>query len=174
MRIVRQPPLTRISTAAIAIAIVMADQLTKAWAQRALADGSIEIIEGFLTFRLTFNSGAAFSSFVGLGSVIAFLAVGISVFLWVAAARSERSGEWIVFALIIGGAMGNAIDRFLRGEGLADGSVVDFIDVGFIPVFNIADSAITVGVVLALFLSFLPGAKPQSPDHETNDAPTAV
>ncbi len=170
----RQPTLKSVSTPAIALVVIVADQLSKAWAQRTLQDNPRDIVEGFLTFRLTFNSGAAFSSFEGLGSAIAFLAVGIAVFLLVAAARSERRSEWVVFGLIVGGALGNAIDRFLRGDGLADGSVVDFIDVGFIPVFNIADSAISVGVVLALLLSFFQTAEPPAADHETNDTPTAV
>lgn len=165
----RQPSLKRTTTATIAGLIVVLDQATKAWAQRVLQDGPVELVEGFLTFRLTFNSGAAFSSFEGLGSAIAFLALGIAVFLWVVAGRSTLNYELVVYGLIIGGALGNAADRFLRADGIADGSVVDFIDVGFIPVFNVADSAITVGVALALLFSFFPRAESEMQKSEIND-----
>jgi signal peptidase II len=54
---------------------------------------------------------------------------------------------------VIGGAAGNLVDRLTRGDGLLDGAVVDFIDFSFFPAFNLADSAITVGAVLALWLA---------------------
>jgi signal peptidase II len=55
--------------------------------------------------------------------------------------------------LVLGGAIGNLIDRIFRGPGLLDGEVVDFIDFDFFPTFNVADSAITIGAVLAVLLA---------------------
>jgi signal peptidase II len=58
--------------------------------------------------------------------------------------------EVIAYGFVMGGALGNFSDRFFRGEGLFDGSVIDWVDLWFIPTFNIADSSITVAVVLLM------------------------
>lgn len=172
MRVVRQSSLKRLPTALISTAVVAADQLTKNWAIDRLPDGPIEVLGGLVTFRGPFfNPGAAFSSFQGLGQAIAFLAIGIAVFLWVAAGRSTYRHELITYGLIIGGALGNGADRFFRGDGLADGAVVDFVDFASIPLFNVADASLTVGVALAIVFSFLPVARAPK---EAQVGPTAT
>ena len=168
----RQPALKRFPTALLAAAIVVADQLTKSGAIDRLPEGSVEWLGGVVTFRGPhYNTGAAFSSLQGFGSAIAFLALGVAAFLWIAAGRSVIKPELYVFGLMMGGALGNAADRFFRGDGLADGAVVDFVDFAGIPLFNVADAAITVGVVLAILVSFLP--LPSRPVGDPTVSPAA-
>lgn len=124
------------------------------WALAALDEGPINLIGETVRFRLTRNPGAAFSSFAGGGSVLAVIAliaaIGIAVYL----PRVEERVDRLALALIMGGALGNVADRIFRGDGLLDGAVVDFIDLSFWPTFNVADSAISVGVVLMLISAF--------------------
>jgi signal peptidase II len=130
-------------------AILLADQLTKWWAQRVLAAGPIDL--GMVRLRLVENSGAAFGLLQGAGSLLALAAVAATVLIVLSIRTVARSSEALALGLILGGALGNLTDRLLRGPGLADGQVVDFVDLGWWPVFNVADSAISVGaVVLAL------------------------
>ena len=132
----------------MAAAVVVADQLTKTWALRALQDGPIELF-WTLQFNLTFNTGAAFSRFPGLGPYIGILAAVVAVgLLWSGRTVPTRTGAAAV-GLIFGGAVGNLIDRAFRaGDGFLGGGVVDFIDVQWWPVFNLADVGVTVGGAL--------------------------
>ena len=159
-------------TLLIAVAIVVADQLTKAWAQRALADGPIVLIDGFLRFRLTENPGAAFSSFQGAGPLLAIVAVGVAAWIVMMIRRSGHTLEAVALALVLGGAVGNLVDRLTRGEGLLDGPVVDFVDFSFFPTFNVADAAISIGAVLLLVAVMRqgdPSPDPVSPDAAAPD-----
>jgi signal peptidase II len=139
------------------IAIVVADQLTKAWAVSALADGPTKILGDTVKFEVSRNSGAAFSRFQGYTPVLAVLALGIA-FLIARAAR-QATDRWLMIGLVLvlGGACGNLVDRMARSPGFLRGHVVDFIAVGWWPVFNIADSCVTVGaVVLVIRTVFAP------------------
>ncbi len=136
--------------------VVLLDQLTKWWATEALADGPIVIIDGFFQLRLTYNTGAAFSMFSGGGPVLALVAFGVIAMIMFVLNDSSRGGEAVALGLVLGGAIGNLIDRIARGEGFLDGAVVDFIDFSFFATFNVADTAITCGVILLLLLAFLP------------------
>ncbi len=79
------------------------------------------------------------------------VAIGIVVY----ALTDERPPlETIAFGLVLGGAAGNLIDRVTRGDGLTDGGVVDWIQVPNFPVFNVADSSITIAVVMLLFMAW--------------------
>ena len=128
----------------------MLDLLTKRWASNALVDGPIGLIPGFLRLTYVENPGAAFSLFQGagpyLGVAAALVVVGI---LW-SLRRELPSLEVIIYGLIIGGAVGNLADRTFRGSGFLDGKVIDWIDLWWIPTFNIADMSITVAVGLLL------------------------
>lgn len=131
--------------AALAIAL---DQLSKSWALSALDGRSIDLVLG-ARLALTFNSGAAFSIGSGRPALFAGIAVITVVALSVFVARSPLNRVRIVaFGLIIGGALGNVVDRLLRDH---EGKVVDFIDLGWWPVFNVADSWLFIGVVLIMF-----------------------
>jgi signal peptidase II len=145
------PSLTRRSPAgplAVAAAIVVLDQLTKIWAVAALSDGPVKVIGTLLQFRLTRNPGGAFSLLTGLTPVLAVLAVVMVVYI----VRTTRRTADVVMAyslgLVLGGAVGNLVDRMVRSPGVLRGEVVDFIKVPNWPTFNVADCAITVGVIL--------------------------
>ena len=132
---------------AVAAAVVAVDHLTKWLALRELTHRDIHIV-GSLRLHLVYNNGAAF----GLGSkfapLIALFAVAIVV--GVLGMGRQLSG-WvprIAAAAIVGGAIGNLLDRLLRdGGGFLGGPVVDFVDLQWWPVFNVADMAITCGAV---------------------------
>jgi signal peptidase II len=131
--------------AAIVVVGVMVDQATKHWAVTALDDGSTIDLVWTLRFALGFNSGFAFSMGQGLGPLVGVVAVAASWWLWRSALRAASATVSTGFALIAGGAIGNLVDRLLREEAWMRGRVVDFIDLQWFPVFNIADSCITVG-----------------------------
>ncbi|MGH2693579.1 MAG: signal peptidase II [Actinomycetota bacterium] len=132
---------------ATAAAVLVLDQATKELALRELADRPVELIDGVLSLRLTFNPGGAFGLLPGLPGffLIATVVVIATVLLW---ARGLEDGRWAIpLGLILGGGLGNLYDRLFREF---DGRVVDFVDLAFWPVFNGADAAITVGVLLVL------------------------
>lgn len=134
----------------IALAVVVADLLTKRYASIHFADSPIEVIPGFLTFTFTENPGAAFSLFQNAGPFMGVAAVVVSVFvLW--SIRAERPLlEVVALGLVLGGANGNLMDRVFRGEGLLDGKVIDWISMWWIPTFNISDASVTIAVGLLL------------------------
>lgn len=132
----------------VAGAVLLLDQVTKQWAVHGLSDGPVGLIDGLLQLRLTENPGAAFSSFQGAGSLLAIVAGVVASWIVIMIRRSTRVLEGVALALVLGGAVGNLLDRVVRGDGWLDGAVVDFVDPSFFPTFNVADSAITVGAVL--------------------------
>ena len=141
----------------LALAVVVADQATKEWAVSSLADGRIIDVVWTLRFALGYNSGFAFSTGTGWGPLIGLAAVAIVVVMAVAMHRAESPLARWALSLIIGGALGNIIDRLFREEGWMNGRVVDFVDFQWFPVFNVADSAITVGGVMLVVASLWPG-----------------
>lgn len=146
----------RWGAAAVAtIAVVLVDRFTKMWAEATLPDAPITIIDGWLAFQYAENPGAAFGIFRDLGPVLAVLAMAALVLIVVMIGRSQRVWEAVALGMIGGGAIGNLIDRLARGDGLADGHVVDFIRVPLIPNFNVADAALTVGVGILLVMSLI-------------------
>lgn len=147
----------------IAAAVVGLDQATKRWAAIEFADGPRAIIPGLLTFRFTENPGAAFSLFQNAGPFLGIAAV-IAVGLVGAALARKRPGHEVVgFGLIIGGAIGNLIDRIIRGPGFLDGRVIDWVQLPRFPTFNLADSAITLAVATLLVGSWRTPKVPDSP-----------
>jgi len=135
-------------TAAIAVAVLVLDQLTKRWALNALAGSPARHVIWTLQWNLTRNSGMAFSQAQGIGPFIGIIAM--LVVLWLAwNTRSMTSKLASVAAgLVAGGALGNLVDRVFRGGRLLHGAVIDFIDLQWFPIFNIADMAIDIGGVL--------------------------
>lgn len=136
----------------VAAAVLALDQLTKWWAVEVLDTRSIEVV-GSLRLNLTVNYGSAFSLANGRGPLISLLALAIVAVLL----RSGRNARTVPLAvaigLVLGGAIGNLVDRAFRpGDGFLGGGVVDFVDLQWWPVFNLADAGIVVGAVL-LFLS---------------------
>jgi signal peptidase II len=141
---------SRLAAVGIAVAVVVADQVTKAWARGALDDSIIDVIPGFLRLALAENSGAAFGLFKSGGEIIAVFAVVAVVVIFFAFRAVESRSDLVGLGLVLGGAVGNLVDRLTRGEGLLDGRVTDWIDLWFIPNFNVADAAISIGVALLL------------------------
>jgi signal peptidase II len=141
---------------AVAVGIVVAaiDQLTKTWAVNALADGPIVVIPNVLDFRLTFNTGDSFSILSDQGPLLGVVAIGVIIMIMVVLGDASRRIEAVALGLVLGGSLGNLIDRAFRGDGWFDGGVVDFIDV---QVFtnNLADIALFIGVGLLLFAAFV-------------------
>jgi signal peptidase II len=144
----------RLFAAAVAAGVVFVDQLTKWWATTALADGPIVVVDGWLQFRLTYNTGVSFSLFSGGGQFIALIVIGVIAMIFHILGDASRRLEAISLGLILGGAVGNLLDRIFRGSGLLDGAVVDFIDFSFFATFNVADIAVNIGVVLLLIAAF--------------------
>jgi len=135
---------------AIVLGVVVLDQCAKLWAVDRLADGPIDVIGSDIGFRLSRNSGGAFSVFQAFTPFLALLAVVLSVILVRAVARTEGRLMLVALALVLGGALGNLVDRLVRGPGFLRGEVVDFIGVKSFPTFNVADSAITIGAALLM------------------------
>jgi signal peptidase II len=99
------------------------------------------------------NTGAAFSLGGGAGPLIAILALGVVGFLlWQGRTIVSRSGA-VALGLILGGALGNLADRAFRGDSFFGGGVIDFIDVQWWPVFNVADSCVVIGGILLVIVT---------------------
>lgn len=141
----------------ISIIVVILDQITKlAVRYYCEYEHPYRIIGDLVRFTYIENRGMAFGIQVGVGqpffTVFAVIATVI-IFVYILKARDEKSSLRFALALILGGAIGNLIDRFLYG------AVVDFVDIGFgntrWPIFNLADSAVTIGMmILIVFVVF--------------------
>jgi len=153
----------RLLALALSVGVVAADQLTKWWVVSALAlSETRDLIPGVLYLHRVENSGAAFGLLPGAGSFIALGAVAAAVLIVLVVHRLEGRLETVAMGLVLGGAVGNLIDRIFRGPGLVDGKVVDFLRFDFwrsFPAFNVADSAITVGACLAILAAFVLGRR---------------
>jgi signal peptidase II len=134
-------------------AIVAVDQLTKAWAVAALSDGPVHVIGDTVEFELTRNGGGAFSRFQGMTPVLAVGAIVVTVVLARVLRRTTDTVLVVALTLVLGGALGNLVDRFVRAPGILRGHVIDFVSVGWWPVFNVADSCVTIGAVLLILRS---------------------
>ncbi len=145
---------------AVAAVVLLVDQLTKWWAVEELTDGDIDVV-WTLRFRLTFNSGMAFSQGRGLGPVIGVAALVVVVVLVLSVRKGTSVLGAIAVGLVIGGAAGNVADRLFRSDdGLLQGKVVDFIDFQWWPVFNIADMGVVVGGILLVVVAWRSSKEP--------------
>lgn len=149
--------------------VVLLDQVTKSWAVSALANGHVIHVVGSLQFSLGFNSGFAFSQGQGFGPVVGVIAIIAVLFLLRAVRKATTQMSALALCAIVAGAIGNIADRIFRGEGWLRGRVVDFIDVQWWPVFNVADSSITVGAcaLIAAMLMEARNGKGVDKTHES-------
>lgn len=153
-----------------ALLVIVLDQIAKALVVGSLTlNKPVVLVENLLRFRYTHNTGAAFGFFKDGTGALSIAAVAIVIAILVSASRMGDGGNrWAILAmgLVVGGALGNLIDRLRMGY------VVDFIEVYgpriqignsvyTWPVFNVADSAITVGVVV-LLVTLIFGSKPEA------------
>ena len=146
----------------LSVAVVVADQLSKHWAVNRLTDGRTIDLIGSLRFNLAFNSGMAFGRAEGMGPLIAVVAT--LVIVWLLVSLRTVGGRLNTFGIgcVIGGAAGNLVDRAFRQEAWLRGSVVDFIDLQWFPIFNIADMAINVGAAALILNALLTSRRPVS------------
>jgi signal peptidase II len=136
----------RLLVAGVAAAVVAIDQITKTLAVDHLKVGVPRHVIWTLQFNLTFNTGIAFSQ--ATGSTPLVIVVGLIVLAALIVIVRRTHGTWtaVALGLIIGGAIGNLADRLVRHH---TGGVIDFIDVQWWPIFNVADSAVSIGAVMA-------------------------
>lgn len=137
--------------------LLILDQLTKIIAKNSLIEGISQPVTSFLNWTLVYNSGAAFSFLAQAGGWQRWFFTGVGIvaaliMIWLIRKNSHQTIFSLALSLVLSGAIGNVIDRILYG------AVVDFVDVHYMgwhwPAFNIADSAIMIGVVLLLVDEF--------------------
>lgn len=134
---------------ALCVLVVILDQVAKALIEANLVPGEQVDVLGPLTLTLAHNRGVAFGMASGGGLALIALTIAALVFVGVLFARDPaRSGMWVAVGLLVGGALGNLTDRVRAGE------VTDYVDFLSWPPFNLADVAITLGVV-ALALVYM-------------------
>ena len=141
----------------VAACVFAADRLSKWWVARNFAPGeSVPLVPG--VFHLTYvrNPGAAFSLFPDATLLLAALSALVSIAILLYAPRVRSQGLRAVLGLILGGGLGNLVDR------AREGGVVDFLDFRIWPVFNLADTAIVIGVLI-LGYHLLTGEEAASP-----------
>lgn len=156
----------------LALITLLIDQASKMWALAALPGRTIPLLGDLLSLQLVRNPGAAFSLGAGSTLVLTLISAVVTVGI-VIALRRCRSQPWaIVLGIILGGAVGNLIDRLLREPGFGRGHVIDFINYGGMFIGNIADIALVGGVVALVILELAsvpfspeePGAVPEGAD----------
>lgn len=137
-------------TVAVTAAVIAFDQLTKWWAVERLTNDTIDLV-WTLRLRLIRNYGGSFGVGQGRGAVIAVIGLVVTAALLVMAWRTKSTAARVAFGFFMGGALGNIIDRVLASEdGWFNGGVVDFIDLQWWPVFNVADVSLFIGVGILL------------------------
>lgn len=161
----------------VTLAVVLVDFLTKLLVKTSMELGeSFSVIPGLFNFTYVLNKGAAwgmladkrwiFMSF----SIIAILILVFVLYKWNDTPKLPR----IALSLVLGGGIGNMIDRIFNGSKMFDGAVVDFIETAFMdfPVFNVADCAVCIGVaLLVIYMIFIEGRSAKnekSSDGEDN------
>ncbi|MCZ2814705.1 signal peptidase II [Modestobacter sp. VKM Ac-2984] len=144
----------------LAAAVLALDLATKLIVVATLSDREpLRLLGGALYLTEARNTGAAFSFAEGATLVFSLIALAVVVVI-VRSARRMHSAAWAVtLGLVLGGALGNLVDRVFRDPGFLRGGVVDFLSVfdpygGVFPIFNVADSAIVCGGVLGAILAF--------------------
>jgi signal peptidase II len=154
----------------IGLAIVLLDQFTKQWVRASLIyDESRPVIEGFFNLSYVRNDGAAWNILSGHGIVLILVSVAVLVllFFYRRSFLQEQLSHKILLGLLVGGIVGNLIDRIRFGW------VTDFLDFQFgsynYPSFNVADSAICIAVVFYIVLNLLEERKKKAGSGESED-----
>ena len=129
---------------AVAAAVVAFDQLSKTWAVHRLTGRDIHVV-GTLRLHLTYNSGGAFSLFTGSPWVFVVAGAALVAVMLGMGRRLSSAATALALGLVVGGAVGNLSDRLFRDTG---GAVIDFIDLQWWPIFNVADAAVVCGALL--------------------------
>ncbi|MBS1861581.1 MAG: signal peptidase II [Actinobacteria bacterium] len=133
--------------AALAVLVLIADQVAKEIVEKHIVLGEQVEVLGPLKLTLSHNEGVAFGLATGGGVVLVVISlIALGVVLWLFSRDPGRPGMWVATGLLAGGAFGNLVDRVRHGH------VTDFIELPHWPPFNLADCAITCGVVILLVI----------------------
>jgi signal peptidase II len=157
---------------ALTVGVLLLDQATKAWALAQLSEMHRDPVLGsVLGLQLVFNPGAALSIATGMTWVLTLIACGVVIVVVRASRRLGSTGWAVALGLLLGGALGNLVDRLVREPGVGRGHVVDFIAYANLFVGNVADIAIVVAAGLVMIQALrgvrLDGSREQSaPRHE--------
>jgi signal peptidase II len=148
-----------VTFAVVALAVLAIDIVSKALVAANLDEHPpVRLLGGAIYLVETRNSGAAFSMGTGATVVLTVIALGVVVIILRTARRMSSLGWAVALGLILGGALGNIVDRLFRAPGVGRGHVVDWIslfssDGAHFAIFNLADSAITCGAILAAIMA---------------------
>jgi signal peptidase II len=143
----------------LAAVVLALDVASKVLVVATMTEGqNIRLLGGLVYLSFYRNPGAAFSFAEGATVLFSLLAIAVAVVIVRTARRLFSTGWAVALGLVLGGALGNLVDRLFRGDGLLRGAVVDFISVfgpdGRVwPIFNVADSAIVCGGILGAVLA---------------------
>lgn len=153
-----------------ALIVIALDLATKIWAVARLENQpEIKVIGEFLKFSFVRNPGAAFSFGTGVTWVFTLIAIAVSISIFLIS-KTVTNRPWaIALGGLLGGAVGNLIDRIFRSPEVFQGHVVDFISVPNYPMFNISDSAVVVSAIAMVFLS-IRGVEYQTPDAQPTNS----
>ena len=156
---------------AILVVTIGSDQLTKEWATNRLSGGRSIGVLPTVEFDLAYNSGFSFSTGDGNGQLVGILVVAVCLFILWQIHRETLRARVVLFAVILGGALGNVTDRLFRADdGILTGEVIDFIDVSWYAVFNVADSFVVCGCI-AFIVNELRMRRAAERDDEENGDP---
>lgn len=177
----RTAPRRRLLTALLSLAalVLVVDQGTKAWAVSSLVEGRrTPLVGDLLGLTLLFNPGAALSFATGMTWVFTLAAVAVTVVILRVSNRLGSRGWTVALGLLLGGALGNLIDRLVREPGIGRGHVIDFIAYGDLFVGNVADIAIVAAAGLIILLSLrgigLDGSRTVQPAGDPSEGPAAT
>ena len=162
----------------VALVVVVVDQLTKIWALRALTPGeSVPVIGDLIRLTIIRNPGAAFSIGNQATWLLTLVAVVVLAVVLGSLRRLGHLGWALCLGLLLGGAVGNLVDRLVRAPGVGRGHVVDFIDYGGLFIGNVADIAIVAAALSIAILAWkgigLDGSREtrENGDVETTGSP---
>ena len=146
-----------------ALVVTLLDLATKAWAVSRLENQSdIKVIGEFLKFSFVRNPGAAFSFGTSVTWIFTLIAIGVSIAILVISRKVTNLVWAVALGGLLGGAIGNLIDRIFRSPGIFHGHVVDFISLPNYPTFNVSDSAVVLSAIAMVIFS-LRGIEYQTP-----------
>lgn len=153
---------------AVFASVLVLDQLSKQWALSRLSRGRIIELLPTLELDLTYNSGFSFGAGAGYGPLVGVAVIALCGYIAWRIWRETLTVRAVILAAILAGAIGNLLDRILRADdGLLSGSVVDFIDVTWYAVFNVADAFVVCGCIVLVLYEFQHRFRtPEAPSKE--------
>jgi len=153
----------------VAALVIALDRVTKLWAVHSLTPGVSEsAIPNLLWFTLLTNSGAAFSTLSNATWIFTFFSSAVSVYVLFKSPRIVDRWWQLAAGGILGGAVGNLIDRFFNEPGFGRGRVIDFLELPHWPVFNVADSSVVLSACVLFVMALLGRNYDGTRNHESS------